>query len=82
MSRLPSRGITGKIAIRIKRPWRGWKAGAVINPPAALRTQLLRQKDQLGNRVAELAVPVSVQQPEKSQGRDGKAGKKAKAAAK
>ena len=82
MSRLPSRGITGKIAIRIKRPWRGWKAGAVINPPAALRTQLLRQKDQLGNRVAELAVAAPDQPPMKAQDPKGNAAKKSKTGAK
>jgi len=44
--------MTGRIKIRISRAWRGYKVGDVIQPVAALRQQLLRQKDQLGNKIA------------------------------
>ena len=54
MSRLISRGMTGRIKIRISRAWRGYRVGDVIQPVAALRQQLLRQTDQLGNKIAEL----------------------------
>ena len=39
-----SRGFTSKIRVRVKRKWRGYKPGDVINPPAAMR-QILIQKD-------------------------------------
>jgi TolA-binding protein len=54
MSRLISRGMTGRIKIRISRAWRGYKVGDVIQPVGALRQQLLRQTDQLGNKIAEV----------------------------
>lgn len=64
-SRLGMRGINGKIRVRILRPWRGYKAGDVITPPGALRTELLRKKDQLGNKFAELAgAEPTVKQPQ------------------
>jgi len=53
MSRINTSKITGKIRIRIIRPWRGYPVGAVIKPPGAMRQILLQAKDQLGNRVAE-----------------------------
>jgi len=54
MSRINTSKITGKIRIRIIRPWRGYPVGAVIKPPGAMRQILLQAKDQLGNRVAEV----------------------------
>ena len=54
MSRINTSKITGKVRIRITRPWRGYPVGAVIKPPGALRQMLLQAKDQLGNRVAEI----------------------------
>ena len=53
MSRINTSKITGKIRIRIMRPWRGYPVGAVIKPPGAMRQMLLQAKDQLGNHVAE-----------------------------
>jgi hypothetical protein len=38
------RSLGGKIRVRVKRRWRGYAAGAVIQPPAALR-QILLQED-------------------------------------
>lgn len=53
-SRLGTRGINGKIRVRITRPWRGYKVGDVITPPGALRRELLRKEDHLGNKFAEV----------------------------
>lgn len=39
-----SRSLGGKIRVRMTRPWRGYPAGAVIKPPAALRQILLQEK--------------------------------------
>ena len=57
MSRELSRGFRGRIKVRILRPWRGYKAGSVIAPVGALRKELLRSTDQLGNHFAEELPP-------------------------
>ena len=54
MSRINTGKITGKVRIRIMRPWRGYPVGTVISPPGAMRQILLQAKDSLGNKVAEL----------------------------
>lgn len=54
MSRLGGRAVMGRMRVRFKRAWRGYKAGDEIAPPAALREQLLRTKTPLGDPVAEL----------------------------
>ena len=52
-SKINTGKITGKVRIRILRPWRGYAVGAVIKPPGALAQIVLQTKDQLGNPVAE-----------------------------
>ena len=54
MSRINTGKITGKVRIRITRPWRGYPVGTIISPPGAMRQILLQAKDSLGNKVAEL----------------------------
>ena len=92
MSRINTSKITGKVRIRITRPWRGYPVGAVIKPTGALRQILLQAKDQLGNRVAEVveekeSEPVEHQAPahtdsiaseERSMKDEGKAARKRK----
>lgn len=46
--------ISGKIRVRITRPWRGYPVGTIITPPAGLRQILLQTNDQLGHSVAEV----------------------------
>ena len=53
MSKINTGKITGKVRVRILRPWRGYAVGAVIKPPGALAQIVLQTKDQLGNPVAE-----------------------------
>lgn len=48
------RSLGGRIRVRIKRPWRGYAAGAVIKPPAAMRQVLL---------ASEIAEPVAEEVP-------------------
>ena len=54
MSKINTGKITGKVRIRIMRPWRGYPVGTVISPPGAMRQILLQAKDHMGNKVAEL----------------------------
>jgi len=62
MSRLGGRAVMGRMRVRFRRAWRGYKAGDEIAPPAALREQLLRTKTPLGEPVAELVdAPADVQ---------------------
>lgn len=49
MSRLP----TGKIRIRFKRAYRGYRPGDEISPPAGARQMILESKTPLGEPVAE-----------------------------
>jgi len=46
MSRLPTRGarprIKPGIRVRIRRPWKGYPVGAVIEPPGTLRSVLVQ----------------------------------------
>lgn len=46
--------ITGKVRVRIMRPWRGYPVGTIITPPAGLRQILLQTNDQLGHPVCEV----------------------------
>lgn len=54
MSKINTGKITGKIRVRIMRPWRGYQVGTIITPPAGLRQILLQTNDQLGHSVAEV----------------------------
>lgn len=54
MSKINTGKITGKIRVRIMRPWRGYPVGTIITPPAGLRQILLQTNDQLGHSVAEV----------------------------
>lgn len=45
--------IGGKIGVRFLRSWRGYRAGAIIVPPAALRQALLSQTV-LGQHIVEI----------------------------
>lgn len=61
MNRLGGRGASGRIRVRFKRAWRGYKPGDEIAPPAALREQLLHTKTPLGDPIAEVVdVPADV----------------------
>lgn len=56
MSKINTGKISGKIRVRITRPWRGYPVGTIITPPAGLRQILLQTNDQLGHSVAEVVV--------------------------
>lgn len=49
-----NRGFSGKVKLRFKRAWRGYRPGDEISPPAALREELLRTRTPLGDPVAEV----------------------------
>jgi hypothetical protein len=48
--------ISGRIGIRILRPFRGYPVGTVLHPTAGARQVYLGTRDQLGNKVAEEVV--------------------------
>lgn len=53
MSKINTSRIGGKTGVRFLRSWRGYRAGAVIVPPAALRQALLVQTV-LGKPIVEV----------------------------
>jgi hypothetical protein len=52
--RINTSKISGRIRLRITRPWRGMQVGTIITPVAAMRQVLLQQVDQLGQHIAEV----------------------------
>jgi hypothetical protein len=52
--RINTSKISGRIRLRILRPWRGMPVGAIITPVAAMRQVLLQQIDPLGQHIAEV----------------------------
>jgi hypothetical protein len=58
----------GTIAIRIKRPWRGYPVGTVIYPPVALRKQLIKLS--LGEEISEEAAKEKKEEPVVVESRD------------
>lgn len=66
-----NRGFSGKVKLRFKRGWRNYRPGDEITPPAALREELLRQKDALGKPIAEVVeekaegAPAAVEEADK-----------------
>jgi hypothetical protein len=52
--RINTSKISGRIRLRILRPWRGMPVGTIITPVAAMRQVLLQQVDPLGQHIAEV----------------------------
>lgn len=62
--RINTSKISGRIRVRIQRPWRGYPIGAIIAPPAGLRQIILQAKDQLGRHIAVIEPEPKPPKPE------------------